>query len=433
MIESTTVGIIMIPLMFLFLFMGLPVVFSIALSAVVCLYLWGGVPMVLIFQQFFQGVNSFTLLALPLFMLAGELMMRIGIVDDIVAFCDVVLGKLRGGLGYVNILANVFFAAISGSAVADMAAIGTLLVPKMEEQGYKKDFSLALTAAASVIGPIIPPSILMVVYSSMMGVSTGAMFVGGIIPGCLLGLSLMAYVYYVTKRDKLPRSENTYTFKSAAKVTLRTIPALTTPVIILGGIFSGKFSATESAAIACVYAILLGLIFYRKVTLEMLRSSFGIGIMNAAGILLIVAIAKPFSWLLAMSSFPQVMAGWLSAFGNNKILILLMVNIIGLILGCLMESTANVMIFAPIFAPIAIQAGVDPLHFAVIFVLNLTMGVATPPFGCCLFLGANMGNVPVSRLMKSVLPMIIVEIAVLLFCTYVPATITMIPKLAGLI
>lgn len=432
MIQSLTVGIIMIPLMFLFLFFGIPVIFSIALSATICVFLWGDLPMLLVFQQFFQGVNSFTLLALPLFMLAGELMMRIGIVDDIVAFCDVLIGKVRGGLGYVNILANVFFAAISGSAVADMAAIGTLLTPKMEEQGYSKEFSLALTAAASVIGPIIPPSILMVVYSSMMGVSTGAMFIGGLVPGVLLGGALMVYVYYVAKRGNLPRSQNKYTFKSGAKVTLRTIPALLTPIIILGGIFSGLFSPTESAAIACAYALVLGLVYYRKVTWKLLMECFSSAIFSAAGILLIVAIAKPFSWLLAMSNFPSLISLWLGALTTNKYVILLMINIICLILGCVMESTANVMIFGPILAPIAIAAGVNPLHFAVIFVLNLTMGVATPPFGCCLFLGANMGNVPVERLMRSVLPMIVVEIAVLLFCTYVPGTITLLPAIAGL-
>ena len=431
MIEATTVGIVMIPLMFLFLFLGVPIVFGIALSAVVCLALWGGVPMQLIFQQFFQGINSFTLLALPMFMLAGELMMRIGIVDDICAFADVLLGKLRGGLGYVNVLANVFFAAISGSAVADMAAIGTLLVPKMEEQGYKKEFSLALTAAASVIGPIIPPSILMVVYSSMMGVSTGAMFIGGLVPGIILGLALMVYVYIVAKREKLPVSPNTYTVKSGLKVTFRTIPAMLTPVIIMGGIFSGMFSPTEAAAISCVYAIVLGVFYYHKLTFQVLKECFGNAMLSAGGVLLIVAIAKPFSWLLAMSGFPTVMANWVSSISTNKFVILLMINIVGLLLGCLMESTANVMIFAPILAPIAIAAGVDPLHFGVIFVLNLTMGVATPPFGICLFMGSSMGNVPVARLMKAVLPMIAMEIAVLLFCTYVPATVTLIPKLAG--
>ena len=428
MIEATTVGIVMIPLMFAFLFLGMPIVFGIALASVVCLALWGGVPMQLVFQQFFQGINSFTLLALPMFMLAGELMMRIGIVDDICAFSDVLLGKLRGGLGYVNVLAKVFFAAISGSAVADMAAIGTLLVPKMEEQGYRKDFSLALTAAASVIGPIIPPSILMVVYSSMMGVSTGAMFIGGLVPGIILGLALMVYVWYVAKKEQLPVSPNKYTVKSGLKVTLRTIP-----VIIMGGIFSGMFSPTEAAAISCVYAILLGIFYYHKMSFAILKECFGNAMLSAGGVLLIVAIAKPFSWLLAMSGFPAVMADWVNAFSSNKYVILLLINIVGLILGCLMESTANVMIFAPILAPIAIAAGVDPLHFGVIFVLNLTMGVATPPFGICLFMGSSMGNIPVARLMKAVLPMIAMEIAVLLFCTYVPATVTLVPTIAGLL
>lgn len=433
MIQATTVGIIMIPLMFLFLFLGVPVVFSIALSATACLFLWGDLPMTMVFQQFFQGVNSFTLLALPLFMLAGELMMRIGIVDDIVAACDVLIGKVRGSLAYVNVLANVFFAAISGSSVADMAAIGTLLAPKMEDQGYSRDFSLALTAAASVIGPIIPPSILMVVYSSMMGVSTGAMFIGGLVPGILLGLSLMVYVFFYAKKHDVKRSDAVYTRKSGTKILVRAIPAMITPVIILGGIFSGMFSPTESAAISCVYAILLGVFYYKKMSIKLVCECFSGAIASAAGILLIVAIAKPFSWLLAMSQFPTLVSAWLAGITNNKYVILLLINVVCLLLGCLMEGTANVTIFGPILAPIAIACGVNPLHFAVIFVLNLTMGVATPPFGCCLFMGSTMGNIPVQRMFKAVLPMIVVEIVVLLFCTYVPVTVTLLPKLAGLV
>lgn len=424
-------GITLIPVMFFFLVLGVPVVFGIGLTVLSAVFAWKQVPMVLIFQQFYQGTDSFPLLAIPLFMLAGDLMTRVGIIDDILNFTNILVGRFRGGLAYVDIVANVFFAAISGSAVADMAAIGTLLTPKMEEQGYDADFSVSLTAAASVIGPIIPPSIPMVVYSSVMSVSVGAMFLGGIIPGILLGAGLAVLSWAICRKRGYKAAKRVYTGREALTVTIHAIPALLMPVIILGGIFSGMFSPTESAAITCLYAILLGRFFYKNLTWKSLYESFAASMTSAAGVLLIVAIAKPFGWLVIMSHLADTISAALTTITTSPVIMLLILNLILLILGCMMESTANILIFAPLFAPLAISLGVDPLHFGVIFVLNVMMGVATPPFGMCLFIGSNISGLPVERIMKAVLPFVAVEILILLLCTYMPVLVTGLPGLFG--
>lgn len=423
---------LLLPLMFLVLLTSVPIAFAIGLTVIIVIVIWQGIPMTVVFQQFYQGLDSFTFLAIPLFMVAGEIMTKSGITDDLLGFCDILVGKLKGGLGYVNVLANVFFAAICGSAIASMAAIAPIMAPKMEEKGFTKEFSLALSAAGSVIGPIIPPSILMVIYSTVQSVSVGAMFIGGIIPGLLMGLALMVIVAYVAKKENIRATAGTYTREEVRTIVIRAIPAALTPFVVLGGIFSGWFSPTEAAGILCIYAVLLGVVYYRKLTFRSFMDALIKGFLGAIPILLIIAVARPFAWLVAMAQLPTLLADAVTAITSNQILILLLVNIIFLLLGCVMEGTANCLIFVPIFAPLVMAVGVDPLHFGVVIVINMLMAVATPPFGISIFLGANIGKIPVERIYKPLIPLIAAQLTVLLLCTYIPSLVTGLPKLLGI-
>lgn len=427
-----SLGVALIPIMFFFLFAGVNVAFGIGMAVVSGVIFWNEIPMMIIFQQYYQGIDSYALLAIALFMFAGSLMMELGLVNDIIAFARVLVGRLKASLAYVNIVANVFFAAISGSALADMTAIGKMLIPKMEEENYDTDFAVGLTAAASVIGPIIPPSIPMVVYASSMGVSVGAMFIGGVIPGIMLGISLAIISYFICKkRGYGVVSTEKITIKEKGKIVIKALPALMSPIIVLGGIFSGYFTPTESAAIVCLYALILGGVYYRTLTLKTFLRCTMESMVSSAVIYLIVGVAKPFSWLVAMTHLAETVTNLVESITTSPYVYLLILNIILLILGCLMETSSSILIFAPLLAPIAIQLGCNELHVAVIFVLNLMLGVATPPFGMCLFIGAGLTKRPMGAIFKSVVPFIIVEIIILFICTYVPVLVTGLPAFFG--
>ena len=427
-----SLGVALIPIMFFFLFAGVNVAFGIGMAVVSGVIFWNEIPMMIIFQQYYQGIDSYALLAIALFMFAGSLMMELGLVNDIIAFARVLVGRLKASLAYVNIVANVFFAAISGSALADMTAIGKMLIPKMEEENYDTDFAVGLTAAASVVGPIIPPSIPMVVYASSMGVSVGAMFIGGVIPGIMLGISLAIISCFICKKPGYGVvSTEKITIKEKGKIVIKALPALMSPIIVLGGIFSGYFTPTESAAIVCLYALILGGVYYRTLTLKTFLRCTMESMVSSAVIYLIVGVAKPFSWLVAMTHLAETVTNLVESITTSPYVYLLILNIILLILGCLMETSSSILIFAPLLAPIAIQLGCNELHVAVIFVLNLMLGVATPPFGMCLFIGAGLTKRPMGAIFKSVVPFIIVEIIILFICTYVPVLVTGLPAFFG--
>ncbi len=427
-----SLGVALIPIMFFFLFAGVNVAFGIGMAVVSGVIVWNEIPMMIIFQQFYQGIDSYALLAIALFMFAGSLMMELGLVNDIIFFAQVLVGRLKASLAYVNIVANVFFAAISGSALADMTAIGKMLIPKMEEENYDTDFAVGLTAAASVIGPIIPPSIPMVVYASSMGVSVGAMFIGGMIPGIMLGISLAIISYFICKKKNygVVHTEKV-SAKAKGKIVVKALPALMSPIIVLGGIFSGLFTPTESAAIVCLYALILGGVYYRTLTLNTFIRCTLESMVSSAGIYLIVGIAKPFSWLVAMTHLADTVTSLVESITTSPYVYLLILNIILLILGCLMETSSSILIFAPLLVPIALDLGCNELHVAVIFVLNLMLGVATPPFGMCLFIGAGLTKRPMGAIFKAVVPFIIVEIIVLFICTYIPICVTGLPAFFG--
>ena len=422
--------------LFLFLFgfmaLGIPVAFSMVMGLVATIFCWGGVDFSMIFQQMFQGVNSFAFIAVPLFIMAGDLMGQIGIIDDLLLLCRVVLGKIPGSLANANILASMFFAGISGSAVADTSAIGGALIPAMVKEGYDADFSVAVTASSSVIGPIIPPSVGMVLFGAMMGLSISAMFMGGIVVGILLGISLMIPATYLSIKRKYPRNMTKYSVKQIVSAIVHALPALFMPVIIIGGIMAGICSPTEAAGVAILYAIIIGAFYYRTLSLKMLWTCMSRAMISAGAVMLISAAATPTGWLVAMGRVPNLLASFISGFTSSKYVVLLLINIFLLLLGCCMDSNISLLIFGPILAPLAVSFGVNPIHFGVIFVLNITIGLATPPYGACLFIATGIAKIPLSKTMKAMLPFCACEMIVLLLATYCEPLVMFIPRLLGL-
>lgn len=426
-------GVYLFVFLFFFMAMGIPIAFAMAMGLVATIQCWGGISFSMLFQQIFQGVNSFTFIAVPMFILAGELMSRVGIIDDILLLCRVLVGWVPGSLANANIVASMFFAGVSGSAVADTSAIGGALIPAMVKEGYDDDFSVAVTASSSVIGPIIPPSIGMVLYGATLGTSISAMFMGGVLPGILLGVGLMIPATYLSIKRKYPRNTEKYSIKQIVHAVLRAVPALLMPVIILGGIMTGVCSPTEAASIAILYSILVGVFYYHSLDWKILLDCMVKAMIQSGAVLLIAAVACPVGWLVAMGQVPVLLAGFITSVTTNKYVVLLLINVFLLILGCGIDANVSLLIFAPILAPLAVSLGVHPIHFAVLFVLNITIGLATPPYGVCLFIGSSIAKIPLSRTMKAVLPFCAVEIVVLLLATYVPDIVLWLPKLLGMV
>lgn len=426
-------GVYLFLFLFFFMGLGLPIAFAMAMGVAATIQCWGGISHSMLFQQIFQGVNSFTFIAVPMFILAGELMSRVGIIDDILLLCRVLVGWIPGSLANANIVASMFFAGVSGSAVADTSAIGGALIPAMVKEGYDDDFSVAVTASSSVIGPIIPPSIGMVLYGASLGTSISAMFMGGVVPGILLGVGLMIPATYLSIKRHYPRNTEKYTAGQIAHAVLRAVPALLMPVIILGGIMTGVCSPTEAASVAILYSILVGVFYYRSLNMKILVDCMVKAMIQSGAVLFIAAVACPVGWLVAMGQVPVLLAEFITSITSNKYVVLLMINAFLLILGCGIDANVSLLIFAPILAPLAVSLGVHPIHFAVVFVLNITIGLATPPYGACLFIGSSIAQIPLSKTMKAVLPFCAVEILVLLLATYVPDVVLALPKLLGMI
>jgi C4-dicarboxylate transporter DctM subunit len=417
--------------MLLLMLMGVPIVFSIGLASVAGLLALGsGVPWVLVPSSMLNGMDSFPLMAVPFFILAGELMSKGGIADRLVAFANALVGHIRGGLGHATVVSNTMLAMDTGSALAQVAAIGRIMVPAMERHGYQRDYATALVCSASLLGPIIPPSITMVIYAVTAGASIGAMFLAGIIPGLLWAAGLMIYVYLrARRRNEKPAHE--FSWGMVLRTGRSAVLPLLMPIIILGGIFAGIMTPTESAAVAVLYALIIGIFAYRqlspRVIYECLLST---GVLTSF-IMLIVGAARIFSDLLASEAVPQAIVSGMLTITQEPWLLLLLINVLLLIVGCLMDTTAAIIILTPVLLPVAVRAGVDPTLFGIIMCLNLVIGMATPPVGVALFLAAEIGRVRIERLVAAIWPLLLVQIAVLLFITYVPAVPLAIPRFFG--
>jgi tripartite ATP-independent transporter DctM subunit len=410
---------------------GVPIAFSLGLAAAATLVAWGQVPLWLLAQRMFTGVDSFVFMAIPFFILAGELMTTAGILDRLVKFADGLVGHIRGGLAHVTIVAEMFFSGISGSAVADAAALSAVLSPSMSKQ-YDPDFGNGVVASAAMLGPIIPPSIPMVVYAlAAGGVSIAGLFIAGMIPGIVLGLGMMAIAYVIAKRRGYPVRPHTVTWREFLAEMWDVLPALLMPVIILGGILGGIFTATEAAAVAVAYAVVVGLVVtkelkWRDIPPALVRSAVATSV-----VFMLIACSNGVSWLLTTQQVPSLVAQFLRAYASSPWLFLLIINVFLLIVGCLMDLSAAMIMLVPILAPIALTYGVDPLHFGFIVVLNLTIGLLTPPVGAILFVICGISRISLERLVRAVWPFLVWQIAVLTLVTYVPWFCVWLPRLLG--
>lgn len=416
------------------LIIGVPIAFSLGLGSIATLLFSLDTPLTLIVQRMFAGMDMFPLMAVPLFMLCGELMNTGGMIDSVMSFADHLVGHIRGGLAHVNVVASMLFGGITGSAVADTSALGSIEIPMMVKSGYDKDFSAAITAGSATVGPIIPPSIPAVLYAmAAQDISVGALFLAGAIPGLVIGLSLMAMAYFLAHRRNYPKREGGLQWRGLFRSLKRASPALITPIIIMGGILGGAFTPTEAAAVAVFYALVVGLFITRDLRLSdlprlLLRSGITSGI-----VLLVVATANIFGWILATEKIPQMASEFMLSISSSPWFFLLLVNIFLLIVGCFMETAAALIILVPIMAPIAVSMGINPIHFGFIFVYNLIIGLVTPPLGLCLFVSCGISNTSLERVSRAILPFLIVLIALLFVFTYVPWISLILPDLFGLL
>jgi C4-dicarboxylate transporter DctM subunit len=400
--------------------LNVPIAICIGMATFAALYVNGSVPLLLLVQRMFTGADSFTLLAIPLFMIAGRLMEWGGISRRLINLSMNVVGGMWGGLGNVAVLACMFFAAISGSAPATVVAIGTIMVPAMVKEGYDKAFAAALLASAGIIGVIIPPSILFVSYGVSLGASIGKLFVAGVIPGVIMGVSLMSICYVVAKKNGW-RSSQKPTVKGFGNALRESIWGLLMPIIILGGIYSGLFTPTESAAVACVYSVIVGMFVYKELSVKKLYISFYEAGTTSAMVLLIIATATAMGWVLTTEQVPIRIAGALSNIAQNKYTLLMLLNVMLLVTGCFMEPNASIIILGPIFLPLLQRAGIDLIHFGVVMVVNMAIGMLTPPLGVNLFVAQSLQkDISVKNIIGAVMPMLLILIGDLILFTYVP-------------
>tara|TARA_R110002074_G_scaffold49397_4_gene126089 strand:+ start:245 stop:1531 length:1287 start_codon:yes stop_codon:yes gene_type:complete len=412
--------------------LGVPIVFSLGIAPMVSFIAEGKeLFLKMIVQRTFAGINQFPLMAIPFFILAGELMNRGGITQSLVAFANALVGHLRGGLAHVNIVTSMLFAGISGSAVADTSGVGSIMIPAMEKDGYSRKFAAAVTAASSVIGPIIPPSIIMVIYAFMMNVSVAGLFAAGVVPGLLVGFALMGVTAIISKRRNYPKATERASVKRIAEAGGQAILPLLTPVIILGGIIGGVFTPTEAASVAAIYALILSVFILRTLTVRELPQIFMRAAVSSGAILLVVGTATAFAWAATLSQIPVQLSTLLFSITDDPYLLLFLINVLLLIVGMFLDAGPAILILGPILAPTMIGLGIDPLHFAIIMCVNLTVGLATPPMGLILFVASSLTRLSVEVIAKEMLPFLIVEIAIIFLITYVPVITMGLPRLLG--
>ncbi len=384
----------------------------------------------LVGQRLFQGLDSFALLAVPLFTLAGGLMNSSGITDRIVRLANSMVGHTKAGLAQVNIWSSVIFAGMSGSAVADTSALGKVFIPAMTKEGYKPETAAAITAASSVIGPIIPPSTPVIIYALLVGgVSIPGMFLAGIVPGLLLAGALSIYVFFFIG-DDVPRKARASASERWAALRGALLP-LFMPVFIVGSILLGVVTPTEAAALAAAYALFVGCVVYRTMSLREIGKVFVQAMRDSATVLLIIGAVLAANWLMTFARIPQSISMFVVDNIDNPLLFLLVVNILLLLAGLFLDGLATMLIFVPIFAPIAVAMGIDPTHFGIVVIFNLLIGLITPPMGMCLFIAESIAKCGKWRLTRAIMPLFLVELVVLAIITFIPATVTTLPRLLG--
>ena len=415
--------------LFLLLAIGVPVAYSLLGAALAC-FAAMGIPPVVAIQRVAAGISVFTLMAIPFFIFAGDLMYRAGIAERLVRVADAAMGRVRGGLGLVNVGSSMMFGAVSGSAIASASAIGSTMVPLMRDKGYPADYAVNVTVTAAIVGLLIPPSHNMIIYSaaSGIGVSIGDLFLAGVIPGLLTGFMLMAAAWLVARQRDLPRGSFPG-WRAFIRAAAYAIPGLLTAVIIMGGILSGIFTATESSAIAVIYTVLVGVVVYRSLGWSEFWAAARQSVRTASMVLFIIAAATAFGFALALLEVPAALGELIGFVTQNPLLTLLIINLVLLALGTFMDMAPLIVITTPIFLPVAMGMGVDPVHFGIIMMLNLGIGLVTPPVGSVLFVGSAVGKVPVTTLVKTIWPFYLTLLAALMLVSYVPALSLWLPRM----
>lgn len=424
---------IMFALMLALIFIGVPVAFSILGSGIFFLTVTDMKPLMLVAQRVITGLDSFPLLAVPLFILVGELMDRGGISRRMTKWAESLLGWLPGGLGIVTIVSCAIFAALTGSGPATVAAIGGIMIPSLVKNGYSLKTAAGMSAAGGALGPIIPPSIPMIIYGVTMGLSIPKMFIAGIVPGAILMLVLIGVNIVIALKNPeiLKNRSKTFSIKEVIKNTWSALGALLLPVIILGGIYSGIFTPTEAAAVGVVYALFVGMFVYKEFKISDLPSALLKSMGTAAMVDIIIAAANLLSWIMSVTEVSTIIVAKLSTFINNQFTYLLILMLILFIVGALMDTVAAIIILAPVIVPLGIELGLDPLHLGMIFVINLVIGYVTPPFGYNLFTASSITGLKFNEVVKGVLPFLLVEMAAVMLFAFVPQIIMWLPNLLG--
>lgn len=420
-----------IGLLILLIFIGVPVAYSMGLTSILYIVLVNPSFLQVLPTRALTGVNSFILMSIPFFMLAAEIMVQTDISRKLFAFARLFVGRFRGGLAFVNVIASTIFGSISGSAIGDMTGLGAIEIDEMTKEGYDKDFAIALSAASSLQSPLIPPSTTVMVYAGCVAISTGAVLLGGLGPGLLIGLSQIIYILLIRKKRKFPKDDKVYVPGEKRKIVKDGVIAMMLPLIILGGILGGICTATEAAAMAVVYALVLGFVVYRNLTFRKFLDILWTTSKTVANIFLIVAFANAFSWVAGMEKIPDQLADMLLQISENPIILLFIVNIFYILAGMVMDVGAAIILFAPILAPVMAKVGVDPIHFAVLTITNLTMGVLTPPVGLVLFSACSVGKRPFEAVVKAFRPFLIIDVIILILLIIFPVLTTGIPTLCG--
>ncbi len=411
---------------------GVPVFIALAGASFIYTHFSAGLPDIVILHRMAGGIDSFPLLAVPFFILAGNLMNSAGITNRIYDFAVALAGWTRGGLAHVNIIGSVIFAGMSGTAIADAAGLGTIEIKAMKDHGYSTEFSVGVTAASSTLGPIIPPSLPFVIYGMMGNVSIGALFLGGVIPGAVMTIFMMAYVYYCARRYNMGRDQ-AFRWKVLGLTFVAALPALLTPAIIIGGMTFGWFTPTEAAIAACAWAMILGIFLYRTLSPKQFYKVTMDTIETTAGVLLIVAAASLFGWVLTTTRVTEYATDALLSVTDNRYVILLLANVVLLVVGCFLEPVASISILVPVLMPVILKVGIDPVHFGVVMTLNLMIGLLHPPLGMVLFVLARIAKLSLERTTMAILPWLIPLLMSLIAITLIPELTLWLPRLAGLV
>lgn len=414
------------------LMIGVPVAFTMVIAGLGAVLVQGSLSPISAVQNMFAGIDSFPLLAIPFFILAAELMTGGALTEVLLRFANQLVGHVRGGLGHTNVLTITFFSGISGSALADVAGPGTMLIHMMKKSGYSAEYAAALTACTSIVGPIIPPSIIMIVYAlTENSVTIMGLFLGGVIPGLMISGSMLLVNHWVSTRRNYRGTEDRPGFREITASFFKATPALAMPIIIMGGIHFGVFTPTEASAVAVFYALIIGRFLYGTLKWNMLPGILFRTAMVTSSILMIIATSEVFSWVLTVGQLPQAAAEWISGFHLSKLELLLLINVFLLLGGIFIEPLPGVMIFVPILAPMALAAGIDPLQFAIVVIINLTLGMITPPVGALLFITTVVSGVTMGKLVREMIPMFAAQLGVLLLLTLFPPFVTWLPGLFG--